>query len=62
MFFPFSYIALALNKASLNAGVVQLVRTPPCHGGGRGFKSRLSRHFPKVQPGHMGNILLVRHR
>ena len=25
------------------AGVAQLVRAPPCHGGGRGFKSRLSR-------------------
>ncbi len=25
------------------AGVAQLVRAPPCHGGGCGFKSRLSR-------------------
>ena len=25
--------------------VVQLVRTPPCHGGGRGFESLLSRHL-----------------
>ena len=26
-----------------HAGVVQLVRTLPCHGRGRGFESRLSR-------------------
>ena len=26
--------------------VVQLVRTPPCHGGGRGFESHRSRHLP----------------
>src|ERR1700679_1197325 len=28
-------------------GVAQLVRAPACHTGGRGFKSRLSRHYFK---------------
>ena len=29
---------------STNGLVVQLVRTPPCHGGGRGFESHPGRH------------------
>ena len=29
--------------------VVQLVRTPPCHGGGRGFESHPGRHFLAFQ-------------
>ena len=29
----------------LGAAVVQMVRMPPCHGGGRGFEPRPLRHF-----------------
>ena len=31
---------------TIRGPVVQLVRMPPCHGGGRGFESLLGRHFP----------------
>ena len=31
--------------ASQYGSVVQLVRMPPCHGGGRGFESHPNRHF-----------------
>ena len=31
--------------------LVQLVRTPPCHGGGRGFKSRTGRYGILAQLG-----------
>ena len=33
------------NPPGLPGSVVQLVRTPACHAGGRGFKSLPSRHF-----------------
>ena len=42
--------------------MVQLVRTPPCHGGGQGFESPLGRFYQiKVslfdKPGEAGSIL-----
>src|SRR5674476_92047 len=39
-------------QITASAGVAQLVRAPPCHGGGRGFEARLSRHFFK----HLGRF------
>ena len=30
---------------TLNGPVAQLVRAPPCHGGGHGFESRLGRSY-----------------
>ena len=37
--------SLIATTITLGAAVVQLVRMPPCHGGGRGFEPRPLRHL-----------------
>ena len=36
--------------------VAQLVRAPPCHGGGHGFESRLGRHLYSVTNADMAQL------
>ncbi len=40
-------LCLVLEVQTSNGPVVQLVSTPPCHGGGRGFESLLGRLIQK---------------
>ena len=36
------------NRFNCNGLMAQLVRAPPCHGGGHGFESRLGRFFENM--------------
>ena len=40
---PFAKAVAMLPKQETQGPVAQLVSAPPCHGGGRGFKSRQGR-------------------
>ncbi len=42
----------------IRGSVVQLVRMPPCHGGGRGFESRPVRKKPLYQVDIQGFLFL----
>ncbi len=48
----YPYLCRPENRSNLlfkgNGSVVQLVRMPPCHGGGRGFESRPVRRVLKA--------------
>ena len=46
------FIIFALSKTN-NGSVVQLVRMPPCHGGGREFESRPVRKIPTAMWGFL---------
>ena len=39
---------ISLSGLLTNGPVVQLVRMPPCHGGGRGFESHPGRHYAEI--------------
>ena len=52
------YAILKVHRSDVNGPVVQLVRTPPCHGGGQGFESPLGRFLLGTNPFRPGRIPL----
>ncbi len=42
----FALLKVKFGNGKILGPVVQLVRMPPCHGGGRGFESRPARFKP----------------
>ena len=45
--------------SSFNGLLVELVTTPPCHGGGRGFESRTDREKIMVSPANVMSTITV---
>ena len=41
---------------AFNGPVAQLVRAPPCHGGGHGFESRLGRNMHGFEESAHGDV------
>ena len=48
LLFPPAAYAVFYDPPTVFGSVVQLVRTPACHAGGRGFKSLPRRHYAAV--------------
>ena len=63
LFFKNKDILVHLHSPKLilgNGPVVQLVRMPPCHGGGRGFESRPVRLKPSETIDFRGFFVLIK--
>ena len=56
------YAVLKVLISAFNGLVAQLVRAPPCHGGGRGFESRLGRSWKFSSAGRASALQAEGHR
>ena len=56
------YAVLKVLISAFNGLVAQLVRAPPCHGGGRGFESLLGRYWDLSSAGRASALQAEGHR
>ena len=56
------YAVLKVLISTFNGLVAQLVRAPPCHGGGRGFESLLGRYWDLSSAGRASALQAEGHR